>query len=87
MSLRFRILLEVWEVFAFKDSGLHLRTQGNRMVDELTAYYTPVQAFGAEMSNQDQAVSASGQSRTPKCSQASIRAVAASRVLASSRRS
>ena len=34
-----------------------------------------------------QAVSASGQSKTPKCSQASIRAVAASRVLASRRRS
>src|SRR6201985_3429027 len=50
--------------------------------DRSTYYYTPRAAIRTDLR---QAVSASGHSKTPRCSQASMRAVAASRVLASKR--
>src|SRR5580698_4569260 len=68
-------------IFRFgKRRCLHSRPRLH--VERSTYYYTPRTVTSTELR---QAVSASGHSKTPKCSQASIRAVAASRVLASSR--
>src|SRR5258707_2835984 len=48
MPLQLQLRFQVWEVFAFKDSGHHLDSK-DRTVDRLTPYYTPVQAIGTEM--------------------------------------
>src|SRR6266404_420357 len=95
LKLEARLIRRGWRFrLSFRCGSLHSKTPVFSQVDRLTPYYTRVQTIGTEMrqaaikaSSRDQAVSASDQRRAPKCSNATIRAVAASRVLASSRRS